>query len=181
MIEKWKTENKRLVNSFPIFDVSMVERVHPVTDVRREFVVIDSPEWVNIIPLTSDNRVVMIKQYRHGVDDVTLEIPGGLVEVGEEACDAGMRECLEETGFGAMERAELLGITDPNPAYQYNKQYSFVWKDCSLQSAQNLDTNELIEVELIALAEIPELIRNGTIKHTLVLSAFLHYWLRYSF
>ncbi|MFM7774516.1 MAG: NUDIX hydrolase [Candidatus Kapaibacterium sp.] len=143
-----------------------------------EFVVVHPHAWVNILPITKDDHVVLIHQYRHGIDGVTLEIPGGMVEPGEDPCEAGMRECSEETGFESRLRAELLGVVQPNPAFLSNECFSYVWRDCSAERMQRLDRNEDIAVETVAMERIPELIRSGRIAHSLVLNAFMLFWMK---
>lgn len=177
MVKKWETVDRRSGHEYRIFRTDLVQRRHPENDHISEFVVVHPHAWVNILPITKENEVVMIHQYRHGIDDVTLEIPGGMVEVGEDPCDAGMRECSEETGFESAERAELLGVVQPNPAFLSNECFSFVWRNCTPAGVQRLDRNEDIAVETVPLERIPDLIRSGRIGHSLVLNAFMLYWM----
>ncbi len=142
------------------------------------FYVLDSPSWVNIIPLTASGNVILIRQYRHGIDDFTLEVPGGLVEQGEDPRVAAERECVEETGFVGEGTAILLGENQPNPAFLTNTCYSYLWWNCRLQTAQNVDEHEDIEVVEVPLDQIPTLIQTGVIQHALVLTAFLFLLLR---
>lgn len=177
MVKKWETVETRRGHEYRIFRTDFVHRRHPQHEHVSEFVVVHPHAWVNILPITSAQEVVMIHQYRHGIDDVTLEIPGGMVEIGEDPCEAGMRECAEETGYGSDDRADLLGVVQPNPAFLSNECFSYVWRGCKESSIQRLDRNEDIAVELISLSRIPELIRSGRIAHSLVLNAFMLYWM----
>ncbi|MFY8000277.1 MAG: NUDIX hydrolase [Candidatus Kapaibacteriota bacterium] len=179
MISRWETLETTVVADLKIFTAKSVQRRHPKRDTVGTFYVLDSAAWVNIIPLTPDNQVVMIRQYRHGTDSVTLEVPGGLVERGENPSEAGMRECREETGYAASESALLLGVNDPNPAFMNNECHSYLWRDCTLQHAQAFDEFEDIDVELVPLARIPQYIADGTIKHSLTLTAFFFYTLKF--
>jgi len=137
------------------------------------FVYLDSPDWVNVVPLTSDRRVVLIEQFRHGRSEVTLELPGGMVDEGETSLEAGVRELREETGYEG-ERAQLIGFVTPNPAIQNNRCHTALVYDVERRFQPSLDGNEEIAVRLVPLAEIPELIRSGTIHHALVVAAFHH-------
>jgi 8-oxo-dGTP pyrophosphatase MutT (NUDIX family) len=119
----------------------------------------------------------MIHQYRHGIDDVTLEIPGGMVEHAEDPAAAGMRECLEETGFASHAEPQLLGVVQPNPAFLSNLCYSYLWRGCERRGAQVLDRNEDIVVESVPLSAIRGLIREGRIAHSLVLNAIMLMWM----
>ena len=179
MIKKWDTLSERVVDNFKIFDMSWIKRRHPDLNKESEFVVLKSPQWVNIIPITDDGNVIMIEQYRHGSDSVTLEVPGGLVEKNEEPRVAAERECLEETGFAGNDKAILLGENVPNPAFLTNTCHSYVWFGCKAISSQKLDNHEDINVIDVPLIDIKDMILKGDIKHSLVLTAFFFYFLQY--
>ena len=76
---------------------------------ERDFVVLDSASWVNVVPVTAEGRVVLIRQYRHGIRDVTIEIPGGMIDAGESPKAAAARELQEETGYTAESLRLLAG------------------------------------------------------------------------
>jgi 8-oxo-dGTP pyrophosphatase MutT (NUDIX family) len=137
----------------------------------QNFFCIEAPDWINVVPITRNGEVVMIEQFRHGVEGVTLEIPGGMVDEGEEPGAAAFRELLEETGFGNG-RLLSLGKARPNPAIQNNWIHSFVVLDVERISSPILEGNEHTTVRLVRLEEIPALIANGTINHALVIVAF---------
>jgi 8-oxo-dGTP pyrophosphatase MutT (NUDIX family) len=142
-------------------------RVHP-------FFRLDATDWVNVVPVTPDGHVVMVRQYRIGVDAVTLEIPGGMVDPGESPAQAAARELLEETGYRA-ERIEALGALNPNPALFGNRVHSFVARGASPAAEIRGGENEETVVELVPLGEIPERLRAGEIDHALVVAA-LHWF-----
>lgn len=137
----------------------------------RPFVVLDCPDWVNVIPITSDGQVVFIRQFRHGVRCDTLEVPGGMIDPGESPAVAALRELREETGYAA-EAVEELGYVFPNPAIQNNRTYSFVARDVQHVGEKMLDPFEDVEVVLHTLDEVPRLLAAGVIRHSLVVSAF---------
>ncbi len=179
MIKNWKTLEDKYIGNFKIFDIHKVKRKSQDSHREGTFVYLDSADWVNIIPVTKSGNIVLIKQFRHGINDMTIEIPGGLIEAGEMPSDAGQRECTEETGYSSATSPELLGMVSPNPAFMNNVCYSFVWNDVELLHEQNLDGNEEISVIEKPISEVKELILNGTINHSLVLNAFFFYFLKY--
>jgi 8-oxo-dGTP pyrophosphatase MutT (NUDIX family) len=140
-------------------------------------VVIDAPDWVNVIPVAADGRVVLIRQFRIGIWCNTLEIPGGIVEPGEKPIDAASRELEEETGYRPAQ-IELLGFIHPNPAIQSNRCYSFIATGCKKVHGGKQDSGEDIIAELVRPAEIAELIRSAQITHALVVAAFQLHALR---
>ncbi len=119
----------------------------------------------------------MIRQYRHGSREVTLEIPGGLVDPGETPKKAAARELLEETGYYA-EQWSKIGVVNPNPALFNNRCHTFLAQDIRKIADPMPDQTEDIEVVLIPLVDIPKLILEGNIDHAMVITAFTHYFLR---
>jgi 8-oxo-dGTP pyrophosphatase MutT (NUDIX family) len=145
---------------------------------EHNFYVIESRDWVNIIPLTGDHQVVMIRQYRHGSRGVALEIPGGLVDSRDAPRKAAARELLEETGYRAKKWLRI-GEVNPNPALFNNRCYTFLAQDVQKIADPMFDQTEDIETVLIPLANISGLILKGEIDHAMVIAAFTWYFLRY--
>jgi len=127
-------------------------------------------DWVSIVPVANDGRFVFVRQYRHGIDAPTLEVPGGLIDEGQTAAEAAMRELREETGYGGGRMARL-GATRPNPALQDNWHHMFLLAGAEHLSDPHFDHGEYCEVVLLTRAEIRNCIRNGDITHALVLLA----------
>lgn len=123
--------------------------------------------WANIIALTKDNQVVLVKQYRHGIADLFLEFPGGVVETNEDPMLGAQRELLEETGYQTS-RIIPLGKIYPNPALQTNALYCFLALDAEKIGGQNLDAGEDIEVELMPFEQLIELAKRGEFSHALM-------------
>jgi 8-oxo-dGTP pyrophosphatase MutT (NUDIX family) len=178
MIKPWKCIRSQPAQSFRVFSIRTDTAISPRTGTEHDFYIIESRDWVNIIPLTDDHQVVMIRQYRHGSREVTLEIPGGLLDPGDTPKKAACRELLEETGYQAEEYVKI-GVSNPNPAIFNNRCYTFMARNVTKVSAPKPDQTEDIEVVLIPLPGIPELIRKGKIDHAIVISAFYLYFLRF--
>jgi len=174
IIQPWTVEHAQQVADRRIFSVHLVRARSRMRPERvGEFVVLDVPDWVNIIALTEDRQVVLVEQYRHGSGSITLELPGGMVDAGEDMVEAGTRELLEETGY-ASGKVELIGVVEPNPAFQNNRCGTVLVTAACRVAEQALDPNEEIRVRLAPLHQIPELIRSGAITHSLVVAAFYH-------
>jgi len=154
-----------------IFDLDQVEFEPPDGRSAQSFYVVEAPDWINVIPLTEDGNVLLLRQFRFGIDDFTLEIPGGMCDPGESAIDAARRELREETGHVAGELVEL-GWVHPNPAIQNNRCHSYLARDVVEVGAPQPDPNESFEQVRVPLSEIPGLIRERMITHALVVTAF---------
>ncbi len=178
MIKPWPKILTQSRTSYRVFSVRTDLVRSPRTNLEHDFYIIESNDWVNIIPLTDDHQVVMVRQFRHGSREVTLEIPGGLVDEGDSPEEAASRELLEETGYQADEWIKI-GEVNPNPAIFNNRCHTFVAREMKKVSDPSPDQTEDIETVLTPLVEIPKMVRNGTIDHAIVIAAFTHYFLRY--
>jgi ADP-ribose pyrophosphatase len=174
----WTIVSSRCDKSYRIFNLRTNSACSPRTNRIHDFFILESSPWVNIIPLTAKDEVVLIQQFRHGTQNVTLEIPGGLVEAQDSPEEAARRELLEETGY-REESLISLGAVHPNPAIQNNLCYTFLARNVYPAGMQNQDEKEDIEVVVKPLADIPRLIREGTITHSLVIVAFYRYYMEY--
>ncbi len=168
----WVTHERTELARTPIFTIHRTVR-SSARDPRKRggFVTIESNDWANIIAITPDRKVVFIEQYRHGLDEVTLEIPGGILEPGEDPATAALRELKEETGYSAP-GARLLGSVSANPAILNNRMHHVCAEGVTLTGPAEPDGNEEIAVRLIPLDAVDGLIRSGRIHHALVVSAF---------
>ncbi len=166
----WRVLEDEHLQDCKIFDVYRTTMESPVTGVGHPFYRIESSAWVNVVALTAAEELVLIRQWRHGLRDVTLEIPGGLVDPGETPEEAGARELLEETGYRAG-RLESLGSINPNPALFANRVFMQVALDCEEVAAIQNTATEFTSVELLPLTELPDVLRRGGIDHALVVAA----------
>ena len=171
-LKAWQRLRSRTVYSCRIFSLREDHKRSPRTGRGHDFYILEAGDWVNIIPLTPDDRVVLIRQYRHGVEAMTLEIPGGMVDAEDPSpLHAARREMQEETGYDSADIIPL-GALHPNPAIQANHCHSFLARTAHKRFDPPFDTTEEPEVVLVPLADIPDLIRGGDITHALVVVAF---------
>jgi len=177
-VKLWDVLSSKRNRSYGIFGFRTDRVRSPRTGLEHDFYILETTSWVNVIPLTKQDEIILIRQYRHGIRNLTLEIPGGLVEGQDTPEEAARRELCEETGYQASEMISL-GNVLPNPAIQNNRCYTFLAKDVYLAGEQQLDEMEDIEVLLKPFTQIPRLIREGEINHSLVLAAFFKYYLEY--
>lgn len=172
-IEIWKRESSTQIADCRVFKVRKVSCERESDNSKHTFFVIEPSDWVNVIALTKNKEIVLIEQYRQGSEEITLEIPGGMIDADESAQTAARRELLEETGYAAKEFV-LLGKSRPNPAIQNNWMYHYLALDCEKTGETAFDVHESIRTKLASLEEIENLISQGEISHSLVLAGFYY-------
>lgn len=169
----WKETSKELIQKSFLFNVFKVGFKSEASEKKGVFDILESKDWANIIPVTSDNKAVMVEQFRYGTQELTLEFPAGSVEDGESPIEAAKRELLEETGSHGSEVLET-GKCNPNPAFLNNICYHFVAHNVEFKHEQSLDGLEEVSFKLIPLDEIEEMIRAGKITHSLSVTAWYY-------
>lgn len=170
--ERWDRRGARTITKTKVFDLCGVTYFHPKRKTEREFVCLMPPDWVNVVPVTTDGKIVLVRQFRFGINDFSLEVPGGVMEPGEDPVAAGLRELAEETGY-AGGTARLLGSVHPNPAIQANLCHAVLADGVSLTKELDWDPDEEIEVCALPVAEVLALARGGKITHSLSLCALM--------
>jgi 8-oxo-dGTP pyrophosphatase MutT (NUDIX family) len=173
----WTRLSSREVCDCRVFKVRSVQYRSPKSGETHDFFVVDCPDWVNTIALTVQGEVLLVRQHRFGIDQLSLEIPGGMVDPGEGPAEAATRELLEETGYRG-DPPRLLGTIHPNPALQPNRTHTFLISGCRRVAEPTPDAAEDLEVELVPPEQIDALLLEGRISHALVATAFLHWRLR---
>ena len=172
--QRWKKLGARTLATTRIFEVQSVQFQHPAHQVPRDFAVINAPDWVNVVALTPERELVLVRQFRHGIDEFSLEIPGGMIDPGEDPLAAGLRELQEETGYEGG-TARLLGSVHPNPAMQNNRCH-FVFVDGAKRTALlHWDENEEMQIVARPVDEVYALANAGGISHAMVLAALLFF------
>ena len=160
-ITPWKVLESK--HPFPKFRMDTCEL--PSGKEYKAFV-LEFDAWANVVAITKNNEVVLVKQYRHGVQEILLELPGGVVDKGEDPLEGAKRELMEETGYSAGNIIEV-GRLYPNPAIQHNTLFCYLATDVELTGEQHLDDAEEIEVQLVPLDELIKMAAQGKFLHAL--------------
>ena len=170
-VAPWRRVSAQRLHECRVFDLDRVRFRPPDGRDEREFYVVEAPDWINVVPLTEDQRVVLVRQFRFGANALTLEIPGGMCDEGEEPRVSALRELREETGYGTRDLVDL-GFVHPNPAIQSNRCHTFLAKNVTRVGDPAPEGDEAFEIDTVPLADVPGLIRDGAITHALVIAAF---------
>jgi len=168
-VKPWHELRREPLVDCRIFSVELSVAISPVDGSEHDYYRVLSSDWVQIVPVTPEGEVVMVRQYRHGSSSIVLEIPGGLVDPGEAPAAAAQRECLEETGF-AVERVHSLGDVNPNPALHAHRLHSFFAHDARPVAEIQNTAREYTEAVLVPVDQIAARIRAGEIDHALVVA-----------
>ncbi|HJP02570.1 MAG TPA: NUDIX hydrolase [Planctomycetota bacterium] len=169
-ITPWETLESRHGDSMVLFRPRWDTLTHPRSGERFERLVLETPDWVNVLALTGEGELVLVRQYRFGAGTITTEIPSGVVDPGEDHGDAARRELREETGYSS-ERWTYLGHVDPNPAFLDNLCHQWLAEEVTLTHEQDLDPGEDIEVLTRSPDQVRSWVREGIINNALVLTA----------
>lgn len=176
-VKSWEVIESKEIADCRVFKVR--EDLAQNSDKKGRFYILETPDWVNVIALTRKREVVLIEQFRHGVGDIILEIPGGMIDNEEPPESAARRELAEETGYTAAEWI-LLGESRPNPAIQNNRIFHFLAIGAEKTGEPEFDEHESVATKLVELDDVSELILTGRISHSLVVTAFQFYFLQES-
>ncbi len=175
MIKPWDLVRTQPAGKFVVFSIRTDLKISPRTRREHEFIVLECPNWVNVIAVTPDNKLVMVEQLRHGTNTVELEIPGGVMDAEDGSPEVtGTRELREETGYEGTPSV-LIGQVYSNPAIMNNTCYTVFIEQCEFKHDTQFDTGEDLITHLIPFEEIPALVAARKIRHSLVIAALYHY------
>lgn len=161
-IKKWTTFSSKLVFDHRWYRLRQDTVALPDGQVVDDYFVSLRPDIATVLPITADGQVVFVRQYRHGVGEILLELPAGTFNPKEEPLAVAQRELAEETGY-VGEEWEAIATFYNNPVKQNNRIHLFKAQPVRLAGPQQLDATEEIEVVLKPIAAIPALIASGEI------------------
>lgn len=176
MKRKWKLLCSEYIIKRPWLTARRDKIELPDGRIIPEFYVLEYPEWVNVIAITTDGKFVMERQYRYAADSTNYEIPCGVMEQGETPLEAAMRELKEETGYGGGQWRELMCIS-ANPTSMTNMTHCFVATGVEKVSDQHLDATEELEVHLLSRDEVLTLLQNNEIIQSLMIAPLLRFFM----
>lgn len=170
-LEWKKTETKELLKT-RVMTVNEITSIAP-NGTSGKYIVNSAPDWAIVIAERGEN-FLMVKQWRHGENNLSIEFPGGVVEKNESPLDAAARELKEETGFKA-EKLVYLGKMNPNPALMSNHVHFVLAEELKSTGEQNLDSDEYVEYMEIAKSEVYKSMTSPEYQHALMAAALLKY------
>lgn len=164
----WKVGNKERLLATPIFTVNQSKNTAPDGQTGN-YITIDTRDWAAVIPVVGDD-FLMVKQWRHAYQGLSLEFPGGVIDDGETPEAGAARELLEETGCKAGTLVHL-GTFSPNPALFSNRFHVFLAKDLSAAGEQKLDADEFLNCMRVPQKEVFEKMGGPECPHALMIAA----------
>ncbi len=177
-MEKWKILGQETVCDFKLFKFYKRGLLNTRKNSRHNFYVLETPDWITVVPVTPGGNIVLIRQYRAGTDEVTIEIPGGVIDKKDSTPEAAARRELEEETAYVTDNLTRLGAVYPNPSFMTNTCYFVLAKDVKPVGKTDFDAGEDIETIEMTPQEVKDAIRSGKIMHALTIAALDMYFLR---
>jgi 8-oxo-dGTP pyrophosphatase MutT (NUDIX family) len=178
-LRKWRRLRAEQVGSYRVLEVVQVSLEDGAGRARGDAFTVRCNDWCNVVAVTPDDEVVLVWQYRFGSEELSLEIPGGVIDPGEAPEQAARRELREETGYEADD-FELLLVVEPNPAIQNNRCFTFLARGARPTATTGFDPQEELETTLLPAARVSELLDSGQVTHALVQGALEAFWRKHA-
>lgn len=172
---EWKTLKSEYIIRRPWLTARRDTVELPTGVVNDEYYVLEYPDWINVIAVTPDGRMVFVRQYRHALGQTCFEIVAGVIEKGEDPLEAARRELLEETGYSGGDWRELM-VVSPNPSTCTNITHCYLATGVELVDGQHLDDTEDIDVCLFSRDEVLAMLERGDIKQALMAAPLWRYF-----
>jgi 8-oxo-dGTP pyrophosphatase MutT (NUDIX family) len=169
---RWERGAEKVLVTTRVLELRNVGYRHPKRGTEKDFLVAHAPDWVNVVAQTPGGEIVLVRQFRFGSNELSLEVPGGVMEKGEDPVAAGVRELLEETGYGGG-KARLLGSIQPNPAIMDNHCHIILVEGAVPSGPLDWDEDEEIEVSTADADQVLAWARSGRIVHSLSIAALM--------
>lgn len=177
MVKKWLTKSIEHINDYKIFKTKKVIRESQLNKSSGDFYSIEAPNWITVVPIVQvDGRdnFLLVRQYRHGSDSITLEFPAGMVDPGEDILETAKRELLEETGYRSHS-IERVATVNPNPAFMTNNTSTFIARDLTKVAEQSLDHHEEIDIITMDIDEFDKLVGGDLVNSAITIQAYFFY------
>lgn len=178
MHNEWKHVDSKYIHREKWFNLRSDKVLKGNGAEMEPYYVFEFSDWVNVFPVTTDGKIILVKQYRYGLGVWSIEVPGGIMDPHEtHPEEAAKRELLEETGYSCGSIEEV-AIVATNPATQNNRLYCYLATGCELTHDQSFDENEEIELLLVTMEELKAMLHNNEIVQSLHVNSILYALIR---
>jgi ADP-ribose pyrophosphatase len=157
-----------------VFEVRKQHFIHPSQKAAGDFFVLSSPDWVNVVPFTDKGEIILVRQFRFGLRDLSWEVPGGMMEPGEDPVKTALRELEEETGWQAQ-TGKLLASCSPNPAILNNRCFFVLALDLKFHGKTAWDEHEELQTHIFSEEAVMGMVLRQEIRHSLALNALMYF------
>lgn len=174
---KWQTLSQRYLIKQPWLTARVDKVALPTGAIIDEYYVLEYPDWVNTIAITTEGQFVMVRQYRYALGKTVDELCAGVIENGEQPIDAAQRELMEETGYGGGHWQEWMTLS-ANPSTHTNLTHCFLATDVEPIGVPHLDEGEDVAVRLLTREEVMDMLNKGEMWQSLMAAPLWKYFAR---
>lgn len=171
-MQKWTVVSRDYVVRNAPYNTLRRDRCRLPSGQEIDYYVNEYGDWANALVVTTQHRIVLLQQYRHGVESIMREIPGGMIEPSEAPEVAIVREVREETGYASVKPPVFLGKFHPNPATSNNLVHCFLIDQAKSMGPQALDATEDISIAEFSFDEVDHMIQSGSLSHLFTVATY---------